>query len=561
MATDWQERCAQARAARDATIPKAWLLKNPPSDDVTNVMSVPYTSGLMTDEELALTELDATELLQRLRKGEIKSYNITLAFCKRAAIAQQVISHKINCLTYMFVDEALQRARELDEYFEKTGKPIGAYHGLPFSIKDHLSIKGKESSTALVGWLDFKPESDAHVVGILREAGAVFYCKTTMPQSGMHLETSSNIYGRTLNPFNRKLSCGGSSGGEGALVAFRGSPIGLAADIGGSIRVPAGNNGLFGAKITSGRVPLTGLVHAVMGNDAIPTVLGPVCRSARDNEYFFKVILAAEPWKKSHMVIPLPWRTSISLPEKLTIGFLWDDGVVRPHPPVTAAMQSLRAKLKALSQFEVVDWEPLDHARGYDLIRKLYYPDGAKTILKAITDSGEPVLPLTQWVTKESHVSERTVPELWKLNVEREVYRRQYLAYFNSRPEVDFLISPVGPGVAARHETARYWGYTAIWNLLDWPACTFPTGETVSAQAHPKDESYRPRQNEFDSYNWSNYEPSEYEGAPISLQLIGRKWDDEKVLKVVERLSVVLGLQDAGTRKSESIGQTVESKL
>ncbi|OQU96987.1 hypothetical protein CLAIMM_02992 [Cladophialophora immunda] len=508
MTANWEARCVEARAARDATIPEEWLLKDLPSEDVTNVMSLPYTSGLMTEEELALTELDATELLQRLCKGEVKSYTVTRAFCKRAAIAQQVV----NCLTYMFVDEALQRARELDEYLEKNGTPVGPYHGLPFSIKDHLAIKGKESSTALVGWLGFKPETDAHVVGILRQAGAVFYCKTTMPQSGMHLETSSNIYGRTLNPFNRKLTCGGSSGGEGALVAFRGSPIGLAADIGGSIRVPAGNNGLFGAKITSGRIPLTGLVHAVRGNDSIPTVVGPVCRSARDNEYFMKVILAAEPWRKSHLVVPLPWRTSISLAEKLTIGFIWDDDVVRPHPPITAAMKNLKAKLQGLNQFEVVDWEPFEHARGYDLIRKLYYPDGAKAILKAITDSGEPVLPLTQWVTKESHAVERTIPELWNLNMEREVYRGQYLAYFNSRPEVDFLISPVGPGVAARHETARYWGYTAIWNLLDWPACTFPTGETVSPQIHPKDASYTPRLNEFDSYNWSNYEPSEYEG-------------------------------------------------
>lgn len=85
------------------------------------------------------------------------------------------------------------------------------------------------------------------------------------------------------------------SGGEGALVAFRGSLIGLAADIGGSIRVPAASNGLFGAKITSGRMPSDGLQHAALGNEGIPCVAGPVCRSARDNEHFMKVIPAAEP--------------------------------------------------------------------------------------------------------------------------------------------------------------------------------------------------------------------------------------------------------------------------
>jgi amidase len=119
-----------------------------------------------------------------------------------------------------------------------------------------------------------------------------------------------------------------------------------------------------------------------------------------------------------------------------------------------------------------------------------------------------------------------------------------------TQQEVDFIISPVGPSAAPRHETARYWGYTAVFNLLDWPAYVFPTGETVSKELHPKDESYEPRDNEFDGYNWGNYEPSEFEGAPISFQLIGRKWQDELVVKAVGRLAAVLDLKDAGSLKN-----------
>jgi amidase len=99
-----------------------------------------------------------------------------------------------------------------------------------------------------------------------------------------------------------------------ALVAFRRSPIGLLGDIGGRIRVPAANNGLFGAKITSGRLPLDGLPHEALGNESIPCVAGLVCRSARDNEHFMKVIVGVQPWKQSLMVIALPWRT-VCLPE------------------------------------------------------------------------------------------------------------------------------------------------------------------------------------------------------------------------------------------------------
>jgi amidase len=91
MAENWETRCLEEQARRDATIPKDWLLKELPSDDITNVMSVPYSCGIMTAKELEMTELDATELLGLLKSGEIKSFDLTLAFCKRAAIAQQLV--------------------------------------------------------------------------------------------------------------------------------------------------------------------------------------------------------------------------------------------------------------------------------------------------------------------------------------------------------------------------------------------------------------------------------------------------------------------------------------
>lgn len=116
---------------------------------------------------------------------------------------------------------------------------------------------------------------------------------------------------------------------------------------------------------------------------------------------------------------------------------------------------------------------------------------------------------------------------------------------------VDFVIAPVGPSAAPRHDTARYWGYTAVFNILDWPAYVFPTGEFVDAKLHPRDESYNPRDNEFDPYNWTNYEPAEYDGAPISFQLVGGRYDDERVAKVVASLSDLLGLKDSGSYKNQ----------
>lgn len=163
------------------------------------------------------------------------------------------------------------------------------------------------------------------------------------------------------------------------MVGFRGSPIGLAADGGGSIRSPAANNGLFGMKQTSNRVPLSGCVLPMKGCESFPVVVGPVCRSARDNEYFLKVMLDSQPWRTEPELVPMPWR-DITLPEKLRVGFYADDGVVRPHPPVAAVLEHVKSKLKVHPDFDVVEWKPFQHGRGYDIVRQLYFEDGGQTI-------------------------------------------------------------------------------------------------------------------------------------------------------------------------------------
>ncbi|KIX08496.1 uncharacterized protein Z518_03152 [Rhinocladiella mackenziei CBS 650.93] len=559
----WQRIALEAQVLRDKAIPSNWLLSSPPRENVLNVTKVPYTCGIMTEKELELTDKDATELLAMLKDGRLKSYDVTLAFCKRAAIAHQLV----NCMTEMWFEEALDRARELDQIFALSG-PVGAYHGLPFSIKNTFAVKGRRSSGGYVAWYDNIAGEDAPVVKIIRDQGAVFFCKTTNPQTAMHLETESNLYGRTLNPFNRMLTPGGSSGGEGALVAMGGSPIGLGGDGGGSIRSPAANNGLFGMKATSDRIPYLRSAAIMRGCKSFPTVAGPICKSARDGEYFMKTVLETAPWVREPSVVPIPWR-QMSMPEKITIGLYIDDGSVMPHPPITHALKALKTKLEEDPKFEVVEWTPYQHDVGYDLIRQLYWEDGGVETMEVMTRSGEPVLPLTKWVMKESHVRPRTLKESWELNYRRETFQsmalsralsnyhianqvlpEEYLTNWLSAPKVpDFLVGPVGPSVAPKHETARYWGYTAIFNLLDYPAAAFPTGLTASAETHVVDTAYVPRDNEFDEYNWKQYEPSAYEGAPISLQVVGRKWDCERVLKVAGMISELCMLSVGKSKK------------
>lgn len=189
------------------------------------------------------------------------------------------------------------------------------------------------------------------------------------------METNNNIFGRTVNPYNRGLTCGGSSGGEGALIACRGSVLGVGTDIGGSVRIPAAYCGLYGLKGSVARLPHSGLLGSHNGMDAIVGCVGPLARSARDLELFCKVMLDVEPWLIEPPLLEMPWKVDVAqgqgLPEKLTIAILYDDGVVAPHPPIIRAMKKYEAELKKAGH-EVVLWKPLDHEKGWELIVRTY---------------------------------------------------------------------------------------------------------------------------------------------------------------------------------------------
>ncbi|TWU75010.1 hypothetical protein ED733_006092 [Metarhizium rileyi] len=213
-------------------VPKELLLpnhviQNPPR----NVTSLPRQCGLLSEAELDITEnYDATALVRAIASKALSSVSVVTAFAKRAMIAHQLTC----CLTEWFMDEAIARAKELDDHLASTGQTVGPLHGVPISIKAHIPIAGHWGD---LGYLDTltKDTKDSQMVAILRSAGAVFYCKANQPQSLMHLESTS-FYGRTLNPHNIKLSAGGSTGGEAALIALRGSVLGVGTDIGGSVR-------------------------------------------------------------------------------------------------------------------------------------------------------------------------------------------------------------------------------------------------------------------------------------------------------------------------------------
>jgi amidase len=342
-----------------------------------------------------------------------------------------------------------------------------------------------------IAWWNNIAPADALLVEILERAGAIVHVRTTEPQSMMQLECHSNLYGVTVNPYNANLSSGGSSGGEAALLALRGSAIGIGSDVGGSIRVPAAACGIYGLKPTAFRVPTRGWSSTPPGADPIPTVLGPMSRSLEGIDLFMNTVLSAEPWLEEPALVPLPWRTVMIDPspaKPLKIGIALHDGIVLPHPPIIRAIKALSDKLRLASGLEVVDFPLYKHDEAWAIASSLYFTDGGEADVKAMTESIEPILPLTQWILDNPGVKKLTRDELEYWLEEREEYRTEYAAAWNKTGRwndndgrwngvMDALICPVAPGVANQHGTAKYWSYSAVWNLLDYPALAFPDGK------------------------------------------------------------------------------------
>ncbi|EXJ91639.1 hypothetical protein A1O3_00189 [Capronia epimyces CBS 606.96] len=502
-----------------------------------NVTQLPY--DFLTDEEITITSLDVDELLARLRNKQLSCVQVTKAFLRRAALAQQLV----NCVTELLPETALERAR----YLDSLDQPIGPLHGLPISLKEHHGMRGRLTNCALVACIDNQPPIKDEVSGVndvLWEAGAVFHARTTQPQSLMHLETSSNIYGVTLNPNNLKLSPGGSSGGESALIRMRGSILGIGGDSGGSIRVPAANTGIYGFKPTSGRVTRRGTASGVPRSSSINGSHGPLSTSRYGLELFMSTYLNSQPWYKDVTLVPLPWR-EITLQKHLKIAIMWSDGVVNPHPPVQRALRQVATMLqKNKAQFTVVDWEPLEHDRGWELTQSLYYGDGGAGLKKILADGNEEALPLSKWMLESKNVRARSREELNQLTAERDKYWHTYNDHWQATGEkdghiVDAILCPAGPGAAPAHGHSKYWSYTSQWNLLDYPAAVFPV--TVVDQALDQPETdYQPMNSE-DKRNHELYDPGTYRDAPVGLQLVTRRYEDEKCLAILAAIERVMG--------------------
>jgi amidase len=270
-----------------------------------------------------------------------------------------------NCLTEVLYPEAMERAKYLDDYLARTGKTVGPLHGLPISLKDCFITAPHPSSIGMAAYANEATAKDSLLVTVLRDLGAVFYVKTNIPTAMMMAETNNNVWGECRNALHKGLSPGGSSGGEGALIAFKASPLGVGTDIGGSIRIPAAWSGLYGLKPSFGRFPVFGGKSGIPGQEYILAVNGPMSASLKSLRIYSEAVLSdqAKPWEFDHKCVPIPWRKNVIQPagRKLRLGLIGaDDGLVTVHPPVERALNMTKAALEKQGH-EVVMWSTEDH--------------------------------------------------------------------------------------------------------------------------------------------------------------------------------------------------------
>ncbi|KAJ4477186.1 amidase signature domain-containing protein [Lentinula aciculospora] len=513
----------------------------------SDVLGAAASSGLMSDKELQLTDPsnDATAILLAIKDKNVTAVDVLTAFMKRAAIAHQLVC----CLTQVFFEEGLVRAKELDDHYEKTGELVGPLHGLPISVKDHMGLEGKNATGGFSDDLDsFISTEHAPLNQILWDAGCVFFCKTNLPQAMMHLETYS-FWGQTLNPYNTHLTSGGSSGGCGALVAFGGSPLSIGSDIGGSLRSPASCCGIYTLKPTTRRLPSNGLrgCSAVPGSEAIISTCGPLARSSRDISLFFDVVLQAQPWLQHMGLVPLPWKSeSITWSGsggKIRLGVMWDDGNVLPQPPVRRALKAMVETLRKTGNFDIIDYNPKYHKELVLMAQSLYFGDGGASVRARSDAKGEPLCHLTEWVVTLPGVKDYTSHQLWEILLERDALRAKYYSHWNSQ-NIDVLLCPVQYGAAQPLQTTKYWGYTSAFNCADFPAAVFPTGLRANTTLDPKDTEPREAWSEADAYSAASYDPLLSNNAPLSLQLVSRRHADEVVMQALKEIEKVLPLRD-----------------
>lgn len=418
-----------------------------------------------------MLELGAVDMAKLVRDKEISSRELVAAHLERIAS----VNPRVNAVVTLMADQALIEADSADSELAH-GELRGPLHGVPFSVKDSIDVAGVKTTAGTWGRRNADPASkDAALVRRLRENGGIPIAKTNLPDLLFSFETDNLIFGRTNNPYDLEKTPGGSSGGESALIAAHGSPLGLGSDCLGSVRVPAAFCGIASLKPTSGRLARNGHVPpAGLWFEALWQI-GPMARSAADLELAMRCLtLGGEDW----MSPPAP----LFPPEVIQrVAFFTDNGFARCSPEIESAVRNCAAHL-ASTGIEVTEARPPGVEHAYELELGLLGADGCEGIDAYLHDAGsDRVHPLLDNFTSRMRLFCTDAAGFARRWQEWDDYRAAMQKFF---APYDAVICPVYTGTALRHGEsmgeAHFHGfsYTMAWSVAGYPAATVPCGES-----------------------------------------------------------------------------------
>lgn len=249
-------------------------------------------------------------------------------------------------------------------------------------------------------------------------------------------------------------------------------------------------------------------------------------------------IINLKPWEYDARCVPIPWREdaySEALSRPLVFGVLFDDGVARPHPPVTRVLQQAVDALRSAGH-EIIEWNADLHTDCIRLMDEYYTADGGEDIRSAVVAGGEPFIPhVERLVNRGRPIS---VYEYWQLNRRKWALQNAYLKKWDSlRTQdgrvADAVLMPPMSHTAVPHGNTRWVGYTKVWNLVDYTALVIPAGNVCEEDlSAPWDFEPRGEVDEWSLRLWEEKHDMARLRLPVGLQIVGRKLEEEKVMAI-----------------------------
>ncbi|CAL1709136.1 unnamed protein product [Somion occarium] len=525
----------------------------------------PKYSAPLTEEDQRILGLSLTQLVGECNDGAINPSSILSAHGKKCLAAQE----STNCLTDFMFEEGLSKVT--------TNRPLS---GVPVSIKDCFDVEGHDTTLGFSSKANQPVPSSASIVQLLQDAGALIHVKTAVPTGMFSFETKSDLFGETSNPYNPKFAAGASTGGGAALLAYHGSKIEIASDIGGSVRFPPAYCGVYGMKASWGRFPAHGSHAAPGGMESIQTIPSPMAKTLEDLISFWERVVGMKPWEYDHTCVPIPWRPVdfVLTGKKPKWGVIWDDGIMPATPACERGLKSAVESLRKLGH-EVIDFQPPSILEVLKTGFQFLSADGADTIAAPLSPSESLSDPMMEFrrILKMPLFAKRLMASLLRmlsrpagrndafaalsevlhpmsvaeeraLVLKREEQKAAWTKAFKDQG-VDFILTiahPLPPVLRGKSGTATLLSASSafLFNVLDFTAGVVPvTFVDRWLDALPDNfqetEAYG-KLNDAARNMFSCYDAVAMDGLPIAVQVVGRRFEEEKVLEGMKAIETAL---------------------